>query len=174
MNAAEFQALSTAILRSTVGWQTKIARHMTQLGYDKGWSPRNVRRWIAADKIPDHAASEIKEVIGLSDIHQQWPRGEWLVGDSVLPCGTTTKNVIHLQVPRFVARVVFCDPDGNPLPEERPADVLSGTVFIADGSDPEGDVVLCEIAWIDEPKSGEVIQLLEAAANAYEQWEDRL
>jgi len=80
--------------------------------------------------------------------------------------------VQHLQPPRFTARVVYTDPDGLPLDEEIPADVLSGIVYVADGGDPEGDVLLCEIAWIDTPDPGEVTPLLEAASDAFEAWDD--
>ena len=46
-------------------------------------------------------------------------------------------------------------------------------VYVADGGDLEGDVLLCGIAWIDKPSPGEVTQLTEAAADAWEAWEER-
>lgn len=47
------------------------------------------------------------------------------------------------------------------LPDEEPADVLTGIVYSADA-----ETVLAEIDWIDTPRPGEVTQLLEAAADA--------
>lgn len=160
MNAREFETLAIALIRTATGWQTKIARRL-------GYEPRTIRRWIAADAIPDHAAEELRRQIGMSDPGAQWPRGEWLVGRD----DAGRVMVCHLQAPRFAGRIVYCDADGAPLPEEEPADVLSGAVYVVDGGDPEGDVVLCEIAWFDRPKEGEVVQLLEAAADAFEAWE---
>ena len=66
------------------------------------------------------------------------------------------------QPPRFVARVVAVDDAGEPLPEEEPADVLSGVVYAS------ADYLLCEIEWIEPVPPGEVTQWLEAAADAVE------
>ena len=76
--------------------------------------------------------------------------------------------------PRFTARVVYTAPGGEAaMPGEGPANILSGTTYVANGGDVEGDVLLCEIAWTDEPSPGEVTQLMEAAADAWEAWEEK-
>ena len=160
MTPSEFQALSYSLLKTNIGWQTKIARKL-------GIAPRTVRRWLAAGEIPDHAAKSLRDMIGLSDPGQIWPRGEWLVGHDE----AGRKMLHHMQTPKFTARIVYCEPDGSPIAEEGAADVLSGTVYVIDGGDPEGDVVLCEIAWFEPPHDSEVVQLLEAAADAFENWE---
>lgn len=161
MTPDEFQSAAIAILRTSVGWQTKIARTL-----DK--QPRTVRRWLAGDTpIPEDVAAHLTKLMGGIDNGAVWPRGEWLVGRD----DGGRVMVYHMQAPRFIARVVYCDEDGSPLPEDAPADVISGIVYVIDGSDPEGDVILCEIDWIDTPAPGEVVQLLEAAADAYEAWE---
>ena len=50
---------------------------------------------------------------------------------------------------------------GEPDPGELPADVVSGAVYQIDE-----DTVLCEVDWIDQPSPGEIVALLEAAADA--------
>jgi len=165
MTPSEFETTGIAITRSAVGWQSKLA---TVLGVKS----RTVRRWIAEGRetgvMPASAQEAITRAMGQADTRSVWPRGEWLIGydehDRLL--------VQHLQSPRFTARVVMTDGAGNPLPEEGPADVLSGTVYVAVGDDPEGETLLCEIAWIDEPSPGEVTQLLEAASDAHDRWID--
>ena len=175
MKIDEFRGLACAILRTTVGWQSKIARRMTELGYTRGWRDRTIRRWVAAGEAPEHAGKALLEVASLTDSGQRWPRGEWCVGETLIS-STVVRHVIHLQIPRFVARAVYCTSDGRPIPEDEPADVVSGA-YVKDVVDPEngdgGGLILCEIAWIDTPRAGETIQLLEAAADVYEAWEDR-
>lgn len=128
-----------------------------------------VRRWVSGEyPIPEEVAEALTALMGGIDRSAVWPRGEWLVGRD--EAGRTM--VYHMQAPRFIARAVLTDPDGLPIPEEGPADVISGTVYVVDGADPEGDVLLCEIDWIDTPSPGEVAQVLEAAADAFEAWEE--
>lgn len=161
MTPDEFSSAAIAILRTSVGWQTKIARVLNK-------EPRTVRRWVAGQfPIPADVAQHMATLMGGIDSSAVWPRGEWLVGRD----DGGRVMVYHMQAPRFISRVVCCDEAGHPLPEDGPADVISGTVYVIDGSDPEGDVVLCEVDWIDTPSPGEVVQLLEAAADAYERWE---
>lgn len=59
-------------------------------------------------------------------------RDEWLIGDALGLDGKRREYVVHLQPPRFVARVVACDDDGLPEPPERPADILTGMVYTGD------------------------------------------
>lgn len=155
MNNEQFRATSIAILRSAVGWQSAIARRL-------GVEPRTVRRWIAADEFPDWAEARLGEMIGAGDI-SPWPRDEWMIGDALGGDGQRREYVMHLQVPRFVARVVAVDDDGEPEADELPADVESGTIYQAD---PE--TVLCEIDWIDDVAPGEQVKWLDAAADALE------
>ena len=70
--------------------------------------------------------------------------------------------------------MVYATPGGETaIAEEGPADILSGVVYVADGGAPEGDVLLCEIAWINEPSPGEVTQLMEAVADAWPAWVEK-
>jgi|GEM_PF-3753757 Uncharacterized protein conserved in bacteria len=59
--------------------------------------------------------------------------------------------IVHLMPPRLVARVVETDADSRPVPEEMPADVISGTVYVAG---PE--TLLCEVGWFDAVDPGEI------------------
>lgn len=162
MTREEFQTAAIAILRTSVGWQTKIAHRL-------GKDPRTVRRWISGKQsIPEDVQAALVDMMGRIDQTAVFPRGEWLVGRD----DAGRMLVYHLQAPRFVARAVYCDQDGQPIEEEGPADTLSGQVYVIDGSDPEGDFVLCEVDWIDKPKPGEIVQLYEAAADAIEAAED--
>lgn len=156
MTPDAFAALAVAILRTSVGWQTKIARRL-------GKEPRTIRRWVAGDyPIPDDVAAAMVELAGKVDTSAVWPRGEWLVGED--EAGRAL--VYHMQHPRFVARVVALDAGGEPEDDEGVADVVSGLVYVASG-DNDGEIVLCEIDWIDEPSPGEITLLLDAASDAW-------
>lgn len=156
MTVDEFTATSISLLRSAVGWQSRIAR---ELGIDD----RTVRRWLKARQIPDWVGPRLIELAGGTLPFGEWPRDEWLIGEALGEDGKRREYVAHLRTPRFIARIVSCDPDGSPEPDERPADVLDGIVYSID----EG-TVLCEFAWIDAPDPGEVTALMEGAANAIE------
>ncbi|MFC5385212.1 hypothetical protein ACFPLB_04430 [Aquamicrobium segne] len=165
MNTAEFQAVAIAILGTSIGWQSKIARLLpTRDG--KHVTVRQVQRWIAADFIPEWAEKELAQLMGGTE-RSPFPRDEWLIGDALGADGKVREYIMHMQPPRFIARVVECDDDGNPLPEHEPADILSGTVYAANET-----TVLCEMLWLDEPRAGEIVQLLEAAADALEEMAD--
>lgn len=155
MNAAEFAETSIALLRSAVGWQSAIAR---RLGVDS----RTVRRWLKDDVTPPWADAKLAEWMGANQAGP-WPRDEWIVGDGVSADGWRREYVYHAAPPRFLARVVLTDEDGRPMPDEGPADVISGTVYSI------GDAVLCEVEWIDEVPAGQVAQLLAAAAAAVDE-----
>ena len=155
MNRDQFQATSIAILRSAVGWQSAIARRL-------GVEPRTVRRWLASDDFPPDIEARLGALIGANDI-SPWPRDEWLVGDALGGDGQRREYVMHLQAPRFVARVVAIDEGGEPEGGEIPADINSGTVYQADQ-----ETVLCEIDWIDDVAPGERMKWLDAAADALE------
>lgn len=155
MTRDEFQAASIALLRSAIGWQTAIARRL-------GVESRTVRRWLRSGEIPAWVDARLAELMGGIG-PSPWPRDEWVIGDGVTGDGRAREYIIHVAAPRFVARIVACDADGQPLPEEAPADVISGVVYAID---PE--TVLCEIEWIDEPSPGQIAALLEAAADAIE------
>ncbi len=158
MTAEEFTAAAIALLRSAVGWQSAIAR---RLDVDR----RTVTRWLSDDATPAWADTRLSELMG-GQGPAVWPRDEWVTGDTVGGDGRTREYVVHLQAPRFVARIVACDEDGLPEAEELPADVVSGTVYSSDG------YVLCEIEWIDEVVPGQVTQLLEAAADEIDRASD--
>lgn len=153
MTRDEFAAASIALLRSAVGWQTRIAERLP-------CNPRRVREWLERGETPAWVDERLRELMGGTN-PAPWPRDEWIVGDAPTEHGARREYVIHTMAPRFVARVVECAEDGPPAPGEEPADVVSGIVYVADH-----ETVLCEIDWIDEPEPGHVTGLLEAAADA--------
>lgn len=161
MDARDFERAAVAALGTTTGWQSRIARRLAV-------EPRTVRRWIAAGEAPEWVGEKLASLVGARESSDPWPRDEWLIGESG-GAGRRREYIVHLQPPRFVARVVIVDDDGLPLPEEEPADVLSGVVYAS------GDSVLCEIAWIDPvPSAGELTQWMEAACNEIERDPDPL
>jgi len=148
----QFQATAIALLRSAVGWQSAIAR---RLGVDR----KTVQRWLKGEGSPAWADDRLREMMGGADI-APWPRDEWVVGDALGGDGRRREYVVHVQPPRFVARIVAVDEAGDPLPQEEPCDVVSGAVYSS------GDCLLCEIEWVDAVAPGEVARWLEAAADA--------
>jgi len=160
MTPDEFATAAVAILGTAIGWQSAIARRL-------GVGSRTVRRWLDETlPIPEGIAAQMAEMMDLTDI-RPWPRDEWVVGDGVTADGRPREYIVHLMPPRFVARIVACDVDGLPMPEEKPADVLSGAVYSSD------ETLLCEIEWWDEPPPGQVTQLLEAACDALDDINER-
>lgn len=155
MTRDEFTATAIAILRSAVGWQSAIARRL-------GVEPRTVRRWLASGEFPPDIGGRLGALIGATDI-TAWPRDEWVIGDTLGGDGNRREYIVHLQPPRFVARIVALDDDGEPEADEMPADLVSGTVYQAG---PE--TVLCEIDWIDDVPPGERVKWLDAAADEIE------
>lgn len=155
MDAQKFTSTSIALLRSAIGWQSAIARRL-------GVESRTVRRWLAADETPEWVDAKFAELIGVTDI-APWPRDEWLIGDAPGPEGRRREYIMHLQPPRFVARIVVCDDDGEPIEAEHPADVISGVVYQSGGT------LLCEIDWIEPVAPGEHVKWLEAASDAVEE-----
>lgn len=153
MTRDEFTATAIAILRSAVGWQTAIGRRL-------GVEPRTVRRWLASGGFPPDIEARLGALIGAGDI-SPWPRDEWVTGDTLGGDGQRREYIVHLQPPRFVARIVAIDDDGEPEVDEEPADIVSGTVYQAG---PE--TVLCEIDWIDDVPPGQRVMWLDAAADA--------
>jgi len=154
MDAQKFTATSIAILRTAVGWQSEIARRLDV-------ESRTVRRWLKQGSTPDWVDDKLAEMIGATDI-SPWPRDEWLIGDGISPDGTARREyIMHMQPPRFIARVVSCDDDGEPETSEEPVDAVSGTVYQA-----SEETILCEIEWIDTVAPGEHVMWLEAASDA--------
>jgi hypothetical protein len=158
MDRDGFAAAAIAILRSAVGWQSAIARRLEV-------SPRQVRRWISDDKVPDWAADRLARLTDAQDMAGPWPRDEWLAGWAVT--GESRRGyIVHLMPPRFVARLVHVDETtGQALAAEMPADTLSGVVYQVDPG-----TVLCEVDWIDEVEPGKMTTLLEAAAGSRHGW----
>lgn len=155
MTRDEFQSTAIAILRSTVGWQSAIARRL-------GVEPRTVRRWLAGGEFPLDIEARLGALIGAGDINP-WPRDEWVIGDTLGGDGQRREYIVHIQPPRFVARIVAIDADGVPEADEMPADLMSGTVYVADQ-----ETILCEIDWVDDVSPGERVKWLDAAADAVE------
>ena len=155
MTRAEFAAASIALLRSSVGWKTAIAKRLDI-------EPRTVYRWLQAGETADWVDGRLAELMGGLGA-APWPRDEWVIGDGVTADGRAREYIIHTVAPRFIARIVAVDDDGAPEDGEVPADIVAGVVYQAN---PE--TLLCEIEWIDEVDPGSVTHLLEAAADAKE------
>ena len=153
MTPEEFTSTSIAILRTVVGWQSAIAR---RLNVDS----RTVRRWLKAGEIPGWVDDRLKEMIGAAD-HTGWPRDEWVLGDIRTENGGRREYIVHLQYPRFAARIVTCDENGAAVEKDQPADLVSGVVYQISPEE-----CFCEIDWINPVKPGEVVKWLEAAADA--------
>lgn len=166
MTADEFSADAIALLRSAVGWQSAIAR---RLGVDS----RTVRRWLAAGETPPWVDGRLAGMMGATE-SAPWPRDEWVIGDGVTADGRSREYIVHLQPPRFAARIVEIDEDGIPIAAEAPVDVLSGTVYVAEHFTGEHGTLLCEVDWIDAVPPGQVVPLLEAAADAIETENERV
>lgn len=167
MTADEFTRAAIALLRTAVGWQSAIARRL-------GVESRTVRRWLADGATPPWVDENLAELMGGVG-PGPWPRDEWLIGVAIGADSRSRNYVVHLQPPRFAARIVECDDAGLPMPVDEPADVTSGTVYVSDGSGVGfgyGQQVLCEVDWIDQPSPGEITGLMEAASDAIEAWED--
>ena len=155
MDATQFRLAAIALLRSAVGWQSAIARRLAV-------NSRTVRRWIHNDATPPWADAKLAEMIGRAGPVQTWPRDEWMVGDGIDDDGHRPhRYVAHLRPPRFVARVVDVDDDGEPFAGEGPVDMVSGEIYTSLGS----GFALLEIDWIDAIAPGDVSALLDAAAD---------
>jgi hypothetical protein len=164
MNVEDFTRTAVALLRTTVGWQSKIARLL-------GCNSREVRRWLKRGWAPPSVAARLAELMELNR-PSVWPRDEWLIGWAPSDRGGVGRGyVAHLQPPRFVARIVQLDEDGRaPAASEEPVDMASfGTRYQIDA-----DLALAEIEWFDQPRPGEVTGLLEAAGDAVESVEEAL
>lgn len=156
MTADEFQATALAYLRSSVNWRARIAASL-------GVEASDVDGWMKDGAAPGWVEAKLAALIGADD-RKPWPRDEWMLGDARGADGALREYIYHMQKPRFVARVVMVDDDGEAI--ETPVDELSGVVFTSDG------FILCEIDWIDAPRTGEITQLLEAAADAIDRLDE--
>lgn len=155
MHINQFKMQAIAILRSSTGWQSRIARLL-------GVNDRTVRRWLESGELPAWVDKKLAEIIGINEI-SPWPRDEWMVGDIRGPDDRYREYICHMQPPRFIARIVACDEDGTPRTIEQPADTETGIVHFI-GS----ETILCEIAWIDMVDQIEALRWLEAAADYIE------
>ncbi len=152
MTSAELAAMCLAIWGHN--WQGPLARALKV-------NDRTVRRWASGDvPIPDSVESDIRRILGADErVETHWPRDEWIVQREE----GRRMYVVHTITPRFIARAVECDEDGSSVPEEGEADVLTGVVYAS------GDLVLCEVAWIDAPPGlNEIRQIMDQAADALE------
>lgn len=160
MEKHEFQSMAIALLRSAIGWQSEIARRL-------GVNARTVRRWIAAGEIPDWAEKQLRELIGGTSA-TPYPRDEWILGDGISERPNLREYLIHTAPPRFIARVVGVDDNMRPLRTEEPYDINSGVVVYTDIGG-----FLCEVEWIDQPDTGQITALMEAAQDALDYMTER-
>lgn len=152
MTSTELAALGLAIWGHS--WQGPLARAL-------GVNDRTVRRWASGEvPIPETVETELLSLIGTGEKSSlQLPRDEWIVqreeGRRIY--------VVHTLAPRFIARAVECDETGAPVTEEGEADVLTGIVYAS------GDLVLCEVVWLDPlPDLKDIRRLMDRAADALE------
>ena len=153
MDVHEFQRAAITALQTSVDWQAQIAERL-------GVELRTVLLWIDNEEVPKWADDKISEIIGKLE-ETPWPRDEWLIGDALGEDGTRREYIMRMRYPRFVARVVICELDGEPQLEELPADVHSGFTYMVDE-----ETVLCEVVWIDQVLDVEASKWLGAAAAA--------
>jgi hypothetical protein len=83
---------------------------------------------------------------------------EWLVSYDLSDDLFKQTRINHLEHPRFSARVVECDENGEPMPEEEVADLETGQIFR--GSD---NVAICEVLWDDPVDPAEQVEWLKRA-----------
>lgn len=158
MTPDEFRAFAVSAFGAD-RWAMASARFL-------GIERRSLLRLLKDDPIPEWIAERVASAIQVDAI-DPWPRDEFIVGQGVTQDGRSRQYIIHAQVPRFIARVVWCEPGGGPLDFEQPVDILQGVTY---GSD---DLTLCEINWIDPVDPGQVQGWLEAACDALEDMESR-
>ena len=154
---SEFRAFAVALLGTTHGWQSAIAREL-------GVTSRTVRRW-AKNGPPDKVRDQLLKMAGIEDdAGLAFPRDEWIIGDGPRDeTGARREYIIHARTPRFIARIVTMDVlTDKPEPDEDPADILTGVIY-RNGL----ETLLCEIQWIDRPPTNtQLTTLLEAACDA--------
>jgi hypothetical protein len=102
----------------------------------------------------------------LAELRARWRSIDpsWMIGES-LDQDRRREYVAHLEAPRFIARIVAIDLDGQPEPHEQPADLTSGAVLRIDEQN-----VLCEIDWIDAASSGLSRSMLRMGAQQIERF----
>jgi|GEM_PF-1883685 len=61
MNINQFKSQAIAILRSSMGWQSRMARLLDV-------NDRTVPRWLREEKIPEWVDKKLAEIIGLNEI----------------------------------------------------------------------------------------------------------
>lgn len=153
MTAAEFRAVGAGMYGGR-GWQRALADRL-------GVADRTVRRWASgASRIPPEVVREL----GVMHAATEWPRDEWITGEGAADVGGHRREyVLRTAEPRFVARAVLWDDFIGMMPQEAPADCVSGVTFRA-----ADDTMLCEIVWIDPPPHDEeeLRRLLQGAADA--------
>ena len=143
MTADELRALGAALYGGAYGWQTAMAEWL-------GVSSRTVRRWLSgAAPVPADVARILSP--GLTG---ELPRDTWIIGAGTPDArGRRRQYIVHVRYPRFVARVVAVDDEGQPSSAERTADLHTGVVY-SDTLTRRG-TLLCEIIWIDMPEADE-------------------
>ena len=91
---------------------------------------------------------------------------EWLIGAAPGRDGKVRTYIYHMAFPRFVARVIDLDQNGEVYPEDQPADLGSGRVYI------DGDRRIFSFTWFEQVYDGGFQPLLDAASAAIDRLED--
>lgn len=156
MITEEFRAICLA--RFGERWQAGLDRWLVARGH--ATDRRTIRRWAAGEApIPDWLAA----LLGAGQLAAPEPP-EWLLGepaaDPPAEDGSVPSYVVHSRAPRFIARIV-ADDEAEAASCDLQADRLGGITGSFAG------LLLCEIAWIDPPPSGDLLlDLLRRAATA--------
>lgn len=131
-----------AALRELAPGEGWLARAAALLGV----GTRGLRAMLAGQRpVPPGLAAQIAALLGGGD--------RWVLGEGDATGGTW---LVHLRTPRFAARLV----DEADEADAASADTLSGlTVSIG------GDLVLCQMVWIDPPPA-DLQPLIDDAAAA--------
>ena len=140
MTREEFIANSVAIVGTSVGWQTKLAR---RLSIDS----RTIRRAVA-DGPSDKLAGQLLKIIGESapqNIH-----AEWICGDG----SDGREYLIHTRFPRFRCLVIAAEDKYDFAADD-------GVKFQC------GDMMLSGFYWTD-PMPQDLAHWMERAADALE------
>jgi len=155
MTPSQFHLNSLAILGTSLGWQTKIARLLNV-------NQSTVRKWLKSGEIPQWVEEKFAAITAKSD-PSLWPRDEWLIGTAFNVQEQAREYIVHLQYPRFVARIVAVSDGDRPIDDEQLVNLQSGVVY---GVNQE--TLLCEINFIDHLDTAAARQWLEAAVNEIE------
>lgn len=140
MNKDEFIQNSVALIGTSLGWQSEIARRL-------GVSDRHIRRIVAGQaNVADGLAKDLLDLLG--ERAPQVVHAEWIIG-----AGSDGREyLIHTHHPRFQCLVIDQDNHNYDLEND------NGVQFTS------GDYVLAGFLWLDRMPEN-ITDLMEAACD---------